>query len=693
MKSHWDKADAQRFVDGHAELREDVARRIYGATLWSSDRRLSCHGGGCASVKSRTKNLLGDDQNVLATLKTDRSASPAAGRVTTLRLTALQRAVALASLTDEAAGLLLESERIHGKLEIGTAQSFVHAFIPAKYVDFFEAEAVLRVAAQPNPEAATHDVLGEDVLFVAFSPGIALARDVALKWAAHTERHAREPAAVVIDDVGLITWGETAEQSYERLLSHVTRAEDATAPKLEAVSASDQRTEDHDEARRGVALAVRGAMRRASAIHWVCEWRTTAKLLRLCHRDDLAQVCRIGAALPLHVARTRALPLVVTDQAGGDPNQLAGLLDARIAAFQATYAGYMRRGGAPGRHCVSSFDGGSSADGAPPFDTLPRVVVVPDLGVLCLGRSRSDAHDTGILFEHAINVLEGAEAMGRYQPADGLTLFDAEAAQQLPAESKELPLLGRVALVTGAASGIGLATSRGMLAAGAHVVITDRDARVLDAVSEWPTEHYPGRFVAHICDVSTERDCRRVVELACDTYGGLDILVSNAGIAQSGLLHTESGDAALRASLDVNLLGHQRVARAATEAMLAQGSGGVLLFNASKSAFSQGPEFGPYAVAKAALVSLMRQYAVDLGEYGVRANAVNADRIRTSALGSGTRPKSRGLRPTEYFSANLLRREPSPAEVADAFVYLATAGATTGCIVTVDGGNPAAFPR
>ena len=203
-----------------------------------------------------------------------------------------------------------------------------------------------------------------------------------------------------------------------------------------------------------------------------------------------------------------------------------------------------------------------------------------------------------------------------------------------------------------------------MLAAGAHVVITDKDERVLEAVSAWPAKHYPDRFHAHVCNVTTESDCRRVVEAACDAYGGLDILVSNAGIAQGGLLHTESGDAALRTSLDVNLLGHQRVARAAAEAMIAQGSGGVLLFNASKSAFSQGPDFGPYAIAKAALVSLMRQYAVDLGRHGIRANAVNADRIRlAAALLEQEEGKSRELSPTQYFRANLLRREPSPTQL------------------------------
>ena len=669
VKSRFDPGGAKRFATEHPDLDPDLALRIYSASVWSGDRRLSCHGGGSASLKLRKTNLVGDEHDVLTIVKTHgHDVDPKT--VTVFRLSSLRRAVEL-ELTDDDANQLITSELIRGPSDLLPAEPLLHAFLPAKFVDYFEAEAVLRVAAQPEPEKATHQVLGEDVLFVEFSPGIALARAVATGWKAHTLKRGSEPTAIVIRALGLVTWGDTAKQSYERMLEHVTRAEEATAPKLEAVIGADVRTEDHDEARRAAALSVRGAMARASDHGWIAQWRTSARVLRFSLRDDLSEVCRIGATLPPHVAHTRALPLVLTDQAGGNPERLAASLDGLIAQYQRTYNEYTRRGRQ------------QRGLGTQLNDALPRVVVVPDLGVICLGTSREEANETGALFEHTINVISGAESMGSFARPDPLALFDAEMALTREPDP-QLPLAGKVALVTGAASGIGVATSRAMLAAGAHVVITDRDDRVLEAVSAWPAERYPGRFTCHQCNVTTERDCRRVVEIACSAYGGIDIVVSNAGIAPSGLLHTESGDAALRASLDVNLLGHQRVVRAAAEAMIAQSSGGVLLFNASKSAFNQGPDFGPYAIAKAALVSLMRQYAVDLGPHGIRANAVNADRIRTT----GTTKK-----PTEYFRSNLLRREPSPAEVADAFVYLATAEATTGCIITVDGGNPAAFPR
>ena len=199
-----------------------------------------------------------------------------------------------------------------------------------------------------------------------------------------------------------------------------------------------------------------------------------------------------------------------------------------------------------------------------------------------------------------------------------------------------------------------------------------------------------------MADVRHDDQVTAAIARTVATWGGLDVVVSNAGTAPEGRLETESGEAALRDSIEINCMAHARVARHATEVMLAQGHGGCLLFNASKAAFNPGPGFGPYAVAKSALVGLMRQYAVDLGAKSIRSNAVNADRIRTQLFAGGvaeSRAKARGLSVDDYFKSNLLAREVTGEDVADAFVYLAGARATTGCVVTVDGGNGAAFPR
>jgi NAD(P)-dependent dehydrogenase (short-subunit alcohol dehydrogenase family) len=303
------------------------------------------------------------------------------------------------------------------------------------------------------------------------------------------------------------------------------------------------------------------------------------------------------------------------------------------------------------------------------------------------------------IYEHTIDVMLNAADVGSYMPCSRADLFDVEYWSLEQAKLKpqpKAPLARSIAFVTGAASGIGHATAERLLAAGAHVALVDADFDALVPAAEALAKGRKERVLMIVADVRVEDQMRAAFARTVSAWGGIDVVVSNAGNAPEGPLETAAGEAALRESLDLNCLSHARAARLAVETMLLQGRGGCLLFNASKSAFNPGPGFGPYAVAKTALVALMRQYAVDLGAQRVRSNAVNADRIRTQLFAGGvleSRAKARGLSVEDYFRANLLSREVGAADVADAFVYLATARATTGCIVTVDGGNAAAFPR
>jgi NAD(P)-dependent dehydrogenase (short-subunit alcohol dehydrogenase family) len=243
--------------------------------------------------------------------------------------------------------------------------------------------------------------------------------------------------------------------------------------------------------------------------------------------------------------------------------------------------------------------------------------------------------------------------------------------------------------VTGAASGIGAATARAFAAEGAMLYLVDREEAGLRRVAEALAAPF------EVLDVTDEPAVRESVRRCVRTYGGLDGCVSNAGAAPQSPIDA-CDPALLRASFEVNFFAHQWVASAVTAALEAQGAGGFLLFNASKAALDPGPGFGPYAIAKAALVALMKQYALEGGARGIRANAVNADRVRTGLFPESmvkTRAAARGVSPDAYFRANLLRREVTAADVARAFVALALAERTTGSIFAVDGGNIAAAPR
>ncbi len=250
---------------------------------------------------------------------------------------------------------------------------------------------------------------------------------------------------------------------------------------------------------------------------------------------------------------------------------------------------------------------------------------------------------------------------------------------------------GKIVLVTGAASGIGLATAKAFRQKGAELVILDLTREALDSASE----ELGGNLLALTCDVTSRDDIHAAFEAACRRFGGVDIIVSNVGAAIQGRIGDVS-DVLLRKSFEINFFSHQSIAQEAVRVMRLQGTGGVLLFNVSKQAVNPGPDFGPYGLAKAATLFLMRQYALDHGRDGIRSNGINADRIRSGLLTEEmikARSTARGLSEKEYMAGNLLQLEVTAEDVADAFVHLALEIRTTGSITTVDGGNIAAALR
>jgi NAD(P)-dependent dehydrogenase (short-subunit alcohol dehydrogenase family) len=255
----------------------------------------------------------------------------------------------------------------------------------------------------------------------------------------------------------------------------------------------------------------------------------------------------------------------------------------------------------------------------------------------------------------------------------------------------EARLARKIALVTGGAGGIGMATAKAFAREGADVALVDRDG---SAVKE-ATKAIGPRALGIECDVTEAYQVRAAFDKVAENFGGVDIVVSNAGGAFQGEIGAVD-DATLRRSFELNFFAHQQVAQNAVRVMKAQGLGGCLLFNVSKQAVNPGKNFGPYGLPKSATLALMKQYALDHGGDGIRANAVNADRIRSGLMTNAMiaeRARARGVSERDYMAGNLLKREVLAEDVAEAFVFLALARKTTAAIVTVDGGNIEASPR
>ncbi|HEY2517121.1 MAG TPA: bifunctional aldolase/short-chain dehydrogenase [Polyangiaceae bacterium] len=699
MQSRYTDADAAQTLSTFrgaipsaldAEL---LSARTYTARLLGADPALVLHGGGNTSVKAKAKTLFGTTIDVLHIKGSGWDlATIAPPGHPAVRLAPLLEYRSLERMTDEDMVNELRSNLLDAAAPTPSVETLLHAFLPHRFIDHTHADAILALADQPDGEKVCREIFGNALVWVPYvMPGFLLAKRTADAYEAAVAK-GHKPTLIILERHGVFTFGDTAKESYERMVQVVSRAEAIIGDKSSTVSIPAAADRGTAQQRAATALPVlRGVLAKLAGEQAergpVLELRVTDRVRSFLARRDFTELAQIGCATPDHVIRTKPSPLALRGVPLDDPKALAVVLEREVTAYARAYDDYFER--------MCREKGVTKTK----LDPWPRIVLLEGLGLVAVGKTRAEASIAADVYEHSIDVMVAASDVGAYAPVSRSDLFDVEYWSLEQAKIKKtLPaaLAGRIAMVTGAASGIGKATAKKLLELGAHVVLVDRDAVSLGAALDELAKGRALQVTSITADVTQRADVERAASHAAWTFGGLDLVVSNAGNAPEGELHTDEGSAALRASIDLNLLAHAEVSRGATAIFERQGRGGCLLFNASKSAFNQGPGFGPYAVAKAGLLALMRQYAVDLGWKSVRANAVNADRIRTALFGGGvleSRAKARGLTPDEYFKANLLKREVTADDVAGAFAYLATARATTGCVITVDGGNAAAFPR
>jgi rhamnose utilization protein RhaD (predicted bifunctional aldolase and dehydrogenase)/NAD(P)-dependent dehydrogenase (short-subunit alcohol dehydrogenase family) len=668
MQSAWSDPDARDAVARYAAqgVPEDLALRVYTSRLIGREPALVLHGGGNTSVKTVLHDDLGEP-TLVACIKGsgwDLAAIEPAG-LPAVRLAPLQALRRLPALSDEAMVNAVRVRMLDASAPNPSVEALLHAFLPHKFIDHSHADAVLAVVDQPDAAARAREVFGPAFAVVPYvMPGFALAKLAAEVYEAAPDSH-----GLVLLGHGLFSFGATARESYERHVAAVTRAEAYVAARRVTVATS---AGDGEARYRRLAPLLRG---RLAAGARVLHWRGGAGVRAFVDDPALASLSGRGPATPDHVIRTKQKPLVLPS---ADVD--AAEVERALADYRAAYSRYFRT------QCELK------AVRKVMLDPEPRVILVPGLGMITAGPDLRAAEIAADIYEHTIAVIRGAEAVGRYQALPDGDIFDMEywsLEQAKLGKSAPRALAGQVVVVTGAASGIGLATARCFAAAGAHLWLVDRDAGRLAAVAG------PLGAGHDVVDVTDRAAVAASLGRAVLRFGGIDGVVSNAGAAFQAPI-AGCPEELLRASLELNLLAHQWVAAAATEVLAAQGAGGFLLFNASKAAFNPGEGFGPYAVAKAALVALMKQYALEGARLGVRSNAVNADRVRTGLFPPevvAARAAARGVAPDAYFRANLLGREVDADDVARTFLALALAPSTTGAVVPVDGGNLAAAPR
>ncbi len=679
MKSRWSDQDAADFVSSYAakNVSEDLALRVYTTRLLGGDPRLVLHGGGNTSVKMHMTDLLGDRVEVICIKGSgwDMGNIEPAG-LPAVRLAPLRRLRALDRLSDEDMVNYQRVNLLDSTAPNPSVETLLHAFLPHKFVDHTHSTAVLSLTDQPHGEAIARDVFGDRVAYVPYTiPGFALARSVADVF----DRH-RGAEGLVLLKHGIFTMGENAREAYERMIGFVTMAEERLARNRKSIAISGPteplaHTVEIAPILRGACAIARDALRGTVKRQVLC-FRTSRPILDYVNGQELARYAQQGVVTPDHTIRTKNWPLLVPAPVEGGLAAWKSDVEKAVADFVAHYHAYFARNNARAEPKKSELD---------PF---PRVVLVPGKGLFGLGATAKDAAIAADIAENTIEVITDAEAIGTYQPIPEADMFDVEywsLEQAKLGKAAEKPLARQVAVVTGGGSGIGAATARALARAGAEVAVFDRNR----AAAAFVARDCGASAIAVDCDVTKPESVRLAFDIVVKAFGGVDIVVSNAGAAWQGTIGSVD-DETLRKSFELNFFAHQSVAQNAVGIMKAQGTGGCLLFNVSKQAVNPGKDFGPYGLPKASTLFLMKQYALDHGRDGIRANAVNADRIRTGLLTDemiASRSQARGLSEKDYMSANLLAREVTAEDVADAFVYLATANKTTAAIVTVDGGN------
>ncbi len=688
MKNLWREEEAANL--------DPIGQVIYQAGLIGAETNLVIWGGGNNSIKTEEVDFKGQTVRAMR-IKGSGSDMKAMQRkdFPGVRLDDIIPLLERDTLSDEEMVAYLAQTLLDPTSPRPSIETLLHAFLPFKAIAHTHADAILALTNNSRREASVRECYGGSVAIVGYRrPGFLLSKEVAL-----AVREQPTAQGLVLMNHGLITWGENPRAAYDRHIELVTQAEEF----VEAAKKRRDRSKPGDAVRltlppaerRKLAAALGPALRGAlsGAKRVVLRFDDSQDVLDFAGSPHGRSASQTGAATPDHMLNIKRIPLWLDPPAGpGDTAALKAVVLQQVASYQQEYSAYFNQ------HRINN---------DPMLESNPRVIILPGVGMWTAGKDARAALISADIYHHTINVIQGSQGLGEYS---SLTLRDAYDAEYWPLELYKLTiappdreLARRVALVTGAASGIGKATALRLASEGAHVVVTDIDeAGAQSVAAEIVQQNGPGRAIALRLDVTDEASVQQAFDEICLAYGGLDILVSNAGIARVAAI-TDLSLADWNLSFGVNATGHFLVSRAAMRLLREQGLGGSLVFNATKNVTAPGKDFGAYSASKAAEAQLCRILAIEGGADHIRSNMVNPDAIFASGLWSDElkrqRASSYGIEVEElenfYAQRNLLKAAVRAEDVAEAIFWLASdrSAKTTGTMIPVDGGVKEAFSR
>ncbi len=677
MKNNWSNSEAKKYIKKYKNLGHstDMALRVYTTRLLGRNKELVLHGGGNTSVKTSLKDIDGKKYDVLCVKGSgwDMAEIEPEG----LPAVKLQPLLSLKNkkyLSDEDMVSYQKRNLINIKSPNPSVETFLHAFLPFKFVDHTHSDAIMNVTNRPGSLNFCKKIFGNKVSIVPYvMPGFGLAQKI-------NEVYNKNPKinCLILMNHGIFTFANNAKEAYTLMIKYVSLAERAVGKlktkKIKQIVNYSTKFDAKD-----ISPILRGLLSEKKEEKFILNFRINKNLKYFINGKNVKSYSSKGTATPDHVIRVKPFPLVITPKKNSTIQEFKITAEKAFKNYRKKYVNYFNtnKNKVKGKKIM--------------LDTSPRVILVQNVGMFSVGKDLKSAKIAGDLTETNARVISSVEETSTYKFIPEKDLFDVEywSLEQAKIKKQRKLLEGNVVVITGSIGTIGFETYKIFKSYGAEVVLLDFNRKKLNELQSKISD------TCIYCDVTNKKSVENAFSEICKKFGGVDILISNAGTAPSGTIG-EVNDDLLRKSFEINFFSHQNCASEVVKIMKKQNINGCLLFNISKQAVNPGKNFGPYGLPKSALLSLCKQYAVDYGSFGIRSNGVNADRIRSGLMTDKmikNRAKARSVTTDDYMKGNLLLNEVKAEDVAKAFFHLATSKKTTGAILTVDGGNIAASLR
>ena len=655
MKSLWSDAEAARY-------QTDLGLRVYTSQLLGRDHTLVLHGGGNTSVKIRERTATGEEEDILYVKGSgwDLETIEEAG-FAPVRLAHLLKLSRLESLSDPQMMNELTTQVIRAGAPAPSVESILHALLPHKYVDHTHADAVLAVTNTAEGESHVREIYGSDVVVIPYvMPGFDLARLCAKKFAA--EAHAGTIGMILMNH-GVFSFGGNARESYERMIDLVSRAEAFLAKRNAWTLPDAPEATRADATPRSELATLRSEISACAGFPLVMAQHAGPKYRAFARDAAVSTLSQQGPATPDHVIRTKRIPMLGRD----------------VKAYAQAYREYFERNAPRAKEAKTM------------LDPAPRAVLDRELGMLALGRSARDARIVFDLYSHTIDVIARATALGGYQALAESDIFDVEywdlEQAKLRKSGKAPPFAGEIALVTGAASGIGKACVDAFLQRGAAVVGLDVDKDALAARKR------RADYLGLVCDITSEPALHEALDASVRAFGGIDMLVLNAGVFPGGARIDSLGHREWRRVHAVNVDANLALMRECHPLLESAPRGGRVAVIGSKNVPAPGPGAAAYSASKAALTQLARVAALEWGADGIRVNVIHPNAVFDTAIWTdevlASRAAAYGMSVEDYKRNNVLRTPVTSRDVAEMAAEMCGElfSKTTGAQVAVDGGN------